>query len=293
MTHNRTLVGMTFALAAALLWAITLDSSLLLPASFPTIELLAGRYGIQVLLLIVLVLPFRGTALVRTPRPTLQLLRGATMLVMPLAFTLAIRRISIPDAWAAEWAGPLIGAIIARFLLDERASKSAFAIALVATMGAAIARSPSLPQSITGLATILLSALAFGGFLLLTRVLRSERTSTGLFWTAACVFIPSLLLLPINWQPLTLRSATGLALMGSLWLLVLLSIDEALRRAPLALLVPFFLTEIVWERLLFREPWGRGADIGALAIFACAAWCVMYAWRSAGSVEPLAARAVG
>jgi drug/metabolite transporter (DMT)-like permease len=271
---NRVVIGMAFATAAAVLWAVTHASTLLLPAGFPTTEVVWGRYGFQLVLLLLFVTPVRGAALVRTRRPGLQLLRGSTMLVMPAAFTVAVGRMNVADAWAALWLAPLAGMLLARMLGRERASAATWIVAIVATIGAILAHAPHARVSPSGLLAVAIAAAAFGAFLLLTRALRDEAATTGLFWTAAAVFVPTSLLVARAWQPLTGRALVALGAMGALWLLVLAAIDEALRRAPLAVIAPFLLTEIVWERLLLGAPWTGATAAGAVAVIGCAAWAV-------------------
>jgi drug/metabolite transporter (DMT)-like permease len=268
--RRQVLIAAGFGTLAAVLWALTLGAGQLLPPGFPIFELLSGRYGFQIILLSALLLPTRGTSLMRTARPRTQLLRGLTMLAMPIAFELGLSRVGAGNAWGAIWLGPLFGIVIDRYLSGESTPVSAFLLVMVATVGAILAHGPSVSGTVLGAAVAVCAGLAFGAFLGLTRSLRAERATTGLFWTAVCVTLPSLLFLPMVWVPVTLRTAVGLALMGGLWLLVLLTIDEALRRAPLLLVAPFLLTEIVWARVIYRAPWTRGALVGATFVIICA-----------------------
>ncbi|MEP6491993.1 MAG: EamA family transporter [bacterium] len=276
-----------FAVLAAMFWAATLGSASLLPAGFPTVEIVAGRYTVQLALLMVLVMPFRGTKLVRTSRPRLHILRGVTMIVMPITFELAVNRLGAGDALAAVWFAPLFGLAFGYLAMGESLRPASVAIASAATVGAFVASSPTAFASVSGAIAALCSAAAFGAFFTLTRALRGESAATGLFWTAACVAIPAIALLPLAWQPLTARSATALVLMGVLWLLVLLTIDEALRRAPLHLLAPFFLSEILWTRVLFRAPWSRGATAGLVILVVCAVWALVRSSDADNGLSPL------
>jgi drug/metabolite transporter (DMT)-like permease len=288
MKRNQMLTGMGLATLAALLWALALGASFLVPATMPTAQLLTGRYGVQVLLLVGLVMPVRGTSLVRTARPEMQILRGLSMLVMPFAFTFATHRIGIADAWAALWLGPLFGVVAAGVLLKESASFVAALAAIVATAGAVLVHAPAGPASPAGVLSVIVAAASFGVFLALTRALREERSTTGLLWTAVCVFLPSLVLTPFGVQALTLRAVVGIVAMGAIWLLVLWAIDGALRRAPLVMVVPFLLTEIVWVRLMIATPWPRRAIAGALALALSALTAMWLAWRRqpVGAIRP-------
>jgi len=204
-----------------------------------------------------------------------------------------VHRMDAREAWAALWVAPLLGMAFAHYALKEAGTAVSWGLALVATAGSVLAHGASSMPALSGAVAIGAAAAAFGAFLVFTRMLRTERAVTGLFWTAACVFVPVSLVVPGVWQPVTFRAALGLVSMGTLWLLVLWAFDEALRRAPLGLLVPFLLTEIVWERLLLGSSWSHRAIVGAVAVLACAAWWVRSAWSAPESSPPLSARLIG
>lgn len=273
------LLACGLATAAGLLWALTLGAASIIPPDVPTREIVWGRYGVQLIILAVLFLPQRGRALVRTAHPGRQALRGFMMLGMPVAFSLAVHVLGGARAWAVFWVGPLIGLGLAAVMLHERPTRTASMLALVATGGALLSSGvPQLP-SLGGAFEGLLAAATFGVYLALTRSLRMEKAATGLFWTAACVFVPASLVIPFDWVPLTARAVLGITLMGTLWLLVLLAIDEALRRAPLVVILPFLLTEVVWARVLGRVLVGVGwpmvGRLGGLMVLGAAAWVLL------------------
>ena len=284
--RNDQLLGMAFATIAAVLWGFTIASSALVPPGVSTAQIVWGRYGVQLLILTVLVMPFRGTAMIRATRPGLQVLRGSMMVLMPVAFTLAIRRIGPSEAWAATWIAPLVGVVLGERLTSDKVEPLIWGLVVAATLGAILAHDPGSELLATGLAAAVVSGAAFGAFLVLTRQLGGDGRSTGLFWTAASVFVPVSLVVGHSWQPITLRAAVGLTVMGTLWLLVLLSIDEALRRAPLALIAPFLLTEIIWNRFLFRVPWTIGGVVGSLVVLVSALGCVRVALRTPRGAAP-------
>jgi drug/metabolite transporter (DMT)-like permease len=272
------------ATAAGLSWALTLEMARLIPAGVPTREIVWGRYGIQLVLLAVIFLPRRGLALVRTSRPGLQALRGLMMLAMPIAFTLAVQVQGSTTAWSQFWVGPLIAVGLAVALLHEDVARPTLLLALVATAGAIfVSGIPQFP-SVTGASEGLFAAGTFAVYLVLTRLLRSESAATGLFWTAACVFVPVSFIVPFRWQPLTAMAVLGIATMGVFWLLTLLAIDEALRRAPLGVVLPFLLSEVVWvkvlERLLFGTGWPLPGRVAGVIVLAAAVFLVMREVRS-------------
>jgi S-adenosylmethionine uptake transporter len=70
--------------------------------------------------------------------------------------------------------------------------------------------------------------------------------------------------------------------MGLSWLVVLVAIDESLKRAPLARVAPFLYTALIWSTLIgwlaFGDPVTRRSLAGALLVLAgCAIGIVP--WR--------------
>lgn len=273
--RRQRLMACGFGAVAGLLWALTVAAAQVIPPGVPTREIVWGRYGVQLLILTILYVPRRGLALVRTANLGRQALRGFMMLGMPVAFSMAARAMGGERAWALFWVGPLIGLGLAVVMLRERPMRVTSILALVATGGAILSSGvpplPSLGAAVEGL----IAAATFGVFLVLTRSLRMEKAATGLFWTAACVFVPLSLVVPFKWVPLPARAVLGVILMGSLWLLVLLALDEALRRAPLGVILPFLLTEVVWTRVLAGGGWPMVSRLGALMVLGAAGWVLL------------------
>jgi drug/metabolite transporter (DMT)-like permease len=285
-------VAAGYATLIGVLWALTLGAAAALPAGVPTVEIVAGRYLMQLVLLGACVLPFRGTAVVRASLPRLQLARGITMLIMPVTFEIAVQRIGAFDTLALLWLAPLFGIVAVHFLSGESVSRSSIAIAVIATAGALVAHRPTAFASVRGLLAGLCAAASFGAFFALTRALRRDSTATGLIWTALCVAIPASIVSIVQWQPLGLRAIVGIATMGVLWLGVLFAIDETLRRAPLALVTPFLLGEVLWFRLMFHAAWSRGALVGTAVVVLCAVVAMVRLLTASGDHAPVLDRAV-
>jgi drug/metabolite transporter (DMT)-like permease len=282
MTKRDAYVAAGYATLIGVLWAFTLGAAAALPAGIPTVEMVAGRYLLQAILLGACLLPFRGISVVRSSRPRLQLLRGLMMLIMPVTFELAVQRIGAADAFALLWLAPLFGIVATRLLLGESSSLTTIVIAAVATAGGLLAHTPTAFTSVSGLLAELCAAASFGAFFALTRAVRQDSTATGLIWTALCVAVPASIVSIIHWHPLGLRAMVVIAAIGVLWLGVLYAIDETLRRAPLAVVTPLLLGEVLWLRLLVHAPWTRGAVVGTALVVGCAVIAIMRLLSASG-----------
>jgi drug/metabolite transporter (DMT)-like permease len=269
--NTRALTGVGFATLAAMSWVAALGAASRLPANLPVEEVVAIRYSLQLAFLVVLVLPIRGRAhLVRTSRPKLQIARALTMVAMPITFEFGVQRVGASEALAGIWLAPLFGIWFVHAFAPKKLTRTGAGVAVAATLGALVAHTPDLSFSIRGTVALLLAATAFGAFFALTAALRDEHPSTGLFWTAlgvAACFLPAL---PFVWHRPTVRAVVALVALSGLWMVVLYAVDEALRRAPLELITPFLLTEVLWIRLAFRAPWSAASGAGALILLASA-----------------------
>src|SRR5262249_54464996 len=160
--------------------------------------------------------PREGLLVFRTQRLAHQIGRGLLMIVMPAGAILGIGRARLDDILAVFWLTPLAMLAIAHKLERERAGLGGWGAPLVATLGAVtIVR----PGAQVGSAVIYGAAMggSFCLYVVLTRTLRDERTSTNLFYSALLVFAPLTALMPMLWHTPSARDLVlmiGVALTG-------------------------------------------------------------------------------
>jgi drug/metabolite transporter (DMT)-like permease len=253
-------------------WALSSAITRFVPQDMPVQQLVWARYVVHLLLLLLFVWPRKRAALWKTERPVAQVARGLTMLVMPGLFVVSVAYLPVNDVWAVIWTAPIIAAGFAVMMLGEK--PSIWQWLALALCFAGIAFSLGLSLSALSMVAVLLplgSGLAFAGFQVMSRNLRAEPTSTGLFYTALCVVVPLTLVPGVLQRPSAAAVAVALG-MGLSWLLVLVSIDEALKRAPLTLVAPFLYSALLWtipiEWLIFDETISRRTLAGATLVTA-------------------------
>lgn len=260
---------------AGLGWSVSTAISRLVPQDMPVQQLVWARYSVHLLVLLLFVWPRQRATLWRTTRPGRQILRGLMMLAMPVLFVAAAARLPGTDVWAVLWLAPVMALALSGLLLGERPRVWQWVAVGLGFVGMAVA----LDLSTNALRSTLLvlplgSALAFALFQVITRNLRDEATSTGIFYTALCVVVPLTLVPGVLQSPSTVAVAVAIGV-GLSWLLVLVAIDEALKRASLGVVAPFIYTELVWTiligQLVFGDPVTRRSVAGALLVTAGAA----------------------
>jgi drug/metabolite transporter (DMT)-like permease len=112
--------GIGIVLAAQLFFA-TLDSSVkwLTVSGMPTFEITFVRYGVQLVLLLVLFLPVSGMALLRTGNWKLELLRGFCLLGVTLGNFIAMQYLPLTVTGAILFTMPLIVTVLSVPILGE------------------------------------------------------------------------------------------------------------------------------------------------------------------------------
>jgi drug/metabolite transporter (DMT)-like permease len=233
-----------------LLWAVMEFLGTFLASCCSAYQVVWVRYGTHLAILTAVVAPRGVRVMVVTGRGRLQVFRGLLMLVMPVLFIRGVRLVAEPIVWSVFWVVPILSAALAAVLLHEHVPAIRWAGAGLTTLGSALFLWRDGEAGIAGVGLALGMGLTFALYIVLTRMLRGEKRSTNLFYTAASVFIPLTLLGPafLRWP-----GWTGIALMaliGALGLASLYLIDVAMSIAAVSVVAPIATVQVVWTCLL-------------------------------------------
>lgn len=264
-------------LLMALAWTVTELLPVLLLAEHSLVQVVWVRYGVHLLLMLLLLAPREGLRFLRTRRPALQVGRGLLMIVMPASFILALGRVEMDAMLTVFWLAPLLLLALAALLQRDLAGWKTWAAALGSTLGAALILRPG-----AGLAAAapygLLMGLSFSLYVVLTRSLRSERTATNLFYSALVVFLPLTFFVSRFWSPLDLHDLLVLAGVGVAGLVVLWAVDRATDIAPISSLAPLVALQVVLYDVLSPLFWGTRPARLALVGAALTLFCAVAGW---------------
>ncbi len=196
-------------------------------------QLVWTRYGIHLLVMVSILGPLRGTALVRTTRPGLHVIRSLTMLAMPVSYLLASAHLSPRNVLAVFWIAPLLLLAMAA----RRQPRWRLACALAAFTGTVLLLRPGM-GAVSGYAILSIAmAVSFASYIRLTEI-STDSPSVNLFHSALWVFLALTPRVPFVWQ---WPEATGWLVMAAVAVLGLLSlylIDIAVRWGGSAIFVP-------------------------------------------------------
>jgi len=278
------LKGVALVVAATLLFAAgdTLGKHLSMLYAAPLI--LSARYLINLVLVLATMWPRHRSAVWRTRRSGLVLLRGLLLALATSTMLLALRVMPVAETVAIIYITPVLVMLASGPVLGEKVSPLGWLCAALGFAGVLLIARPGSGLDPWGVALCLLNAVLGSGYHLLTRVLtRTETTMALLFHTAlvgSVLSVAMVLVLGVAVWPnapdagLVLVYATC-ATLGHLLL------TSAYREAPASTLAPVnylhiaFATCLGW--LVFRQLPDAPAFTG-MALIAAAG--LLAAWRA-------------
>ena len=266
--------GIVLLLIALLAFASFDATAKFLSTRYPVPMLVWVRYTLPCLLLALWFGPRQGRALIATRHPGLQITRALSLLVCTAAGMSAVRTIPLAEATAILFVAPLLVTIAAGPMLGERVPRMAWIATLVGFGGVLLIARPGTRFDPTGFGLMLLAAVSFAGYQLLTRRLAdTDRSLVTLFYTMSVGAVTMTLGLPLFWTtltppPLHLLLIASLGIWGMLGHFLLI---RAFSHAPASTLSPFLYFQMVWASLLgwlvFAQlpDWLTSVGIGCIA----------------------------
>lgn len=230
---------------------------------WPALELLGGtvigtmhplqlvwlRYGVHLLLLIVLVPAGGPHALVRTRHPGIQVARSLLMLGMPVFWLKAAGHMPHPTIMSVFWLAPFMAMLAAIPCLREWPTRRDVALSIAGYVTMLLILQPPAPVGRRGLFWGLLMAACYALYIVGARWLRREPTAVNLFHSALSVFVA---LTPVVVAVGTIPPVSAWAVIvgvGALGLLMLFLIDRATHLAPIGATAPMGYVQPVAESL--------------------------------------------
>ncbi len=243
--------GILLILLATFLFASHDALSKYLSGFYPVVMVVWARYVVHTLLMAGIFLPQSGLRVLRSKRPGLQVLRAVCLLGTSLLFTTGIRYIPLAEATAVNFLAPLLVTALSVPLLGERVSKGQWAAVLVGFSGVLVIVHPGGELFTPAVLLPFGSALCFGVYQILTRILASvDSPTTSNFFAGLCNTLLVSLLVPFFWQVPTWGHGLLMVALGTCGMTAHLMLTQAFRFAAPALLAPFGYCQIVFAGLL-------------------------------------------
>jgi len=289
--------GMLLMAGFAALWAAVEVIAAGAMAHLPVAQVVWLRYVVHLVLMLVLFWPWQRSRLWRTRRPVLQVFRSLLMFAMPAGFALSVTYgVGIPTLMTVFWSSLVLIPVFARIIAGERVPGWSWLAGLVGWTGIWLMLGSPLPTVHPSVAFPMLMAGSFSLYVVLTRLLRTERTSANLFHTAAGVLLVLTPMMPFVWVPPTLSDLCAMALVGALGLVGLFLVDRMASiaavstAAPMAALQMPIFAALLW--ILGSRPPSLRSLLGMAIVVAAAALAWLAAGRDRGTGAVLSAHSI-
>jgi len=277
------------------LWTLsTLDASAkwLVLAGVPILMVTWVRYLMHTALMTAVVLPSRGTAILKTRSLSRQLTRGLLMVLSTILFFSVLRRLPLAEATSLNFMAPLFLMAMAPWLLDEANRLHRWVGVMTGFVGVLIVVRPDSPLDPLGVALGLLTALTFAFFQIATRRVAHDDPLTTNFYGGLFGTVSLTAALPWFWELPNLTTAQWLLLIstGVTGFVGHLLQIMAYSRSQATLLAPFSYLQIVAATTLGWTVFGQLPDLTTAVGIAliCLAGLAVVLWETRTTIRQTA-----
>jgi drug/metabolite transporter (DMT)-like permease len=252
-----------FIMAGVFLFACMDTITKDLTTRHPVPVIVAFRYLVHFLLMVVVLTPSQGRNLVRTQRTWMVIARASCLAVASLLFGLALQRMPVAEASAVIFISPLLVVLMAGLRLDEHVGLSGWVATVAGFAGVLLIARPGGGLDAFGIVLALCAATLTAAYQLLSRVLASTETTMALlFYTALVGSVLFGLSLPWFWgggRPAHLDVLLFLST-GTMGGIGHFLFTAAHRHATASALAPVQYAQLLWAGLLGWLAFGHVPD---------------------------------
>jgi drug/metabolite transporter (DMT)-like permease len=223
-----------------------------LAGQYPVPLLVWARWSFQAVATALWLGPRIKLDLVRTPRPALQIARGAVIVLSALLFMTALKYMPLADATALNYSSPVVVIALAVLFLGERMTPARIAFIVAGVVGMLLIVRPGTEIFRGASLLALCAAIVYATYQILTRIVADEDPRVTLFYPSLVCTVVMTPVLPLLEIPPHMPVADVLmicaaGLLGTLghFLFIL-----AFQRAPASALTPFTYMQLVWAMLI-------------------------------------------
>lgn len=254
------LKGVLFVLLSSFLFAVSDVLNKTLVTTYSVSFVLAGRYLVNLGLMVTIMGPRHGSQLWKTQRTVWVVMRGVILAASSLTMGFALQRMPVAETVAIIYLTPFMVMLLSGPLLHEKVHPAAWFGAVLAFSGVMLVLRPGGGLDPVGVTFALANAGLSTAYQLVTRVLARTESTMSMLFHVALVGSVVFCVLATQTLPDTLPSVTEFAMIGALGVLstgghFLFTI--ACREASPALLSPVNYTHLVWVSLLAWAVFGH------------------------------------
>jgi drug/metabolite transporter (DMT)-like permease len=271
-------------LASAALWPL-MDATgkHLVAAGYPAVQVAWGRYALNALLLLPLVLRRRGRLALLPRAAPAHLVRAALPSLVTALLFAGFAHLTLAAASALLFANPLLIVAASALFLGERVGARRWVAVAAGFAGTLLVLRPGSELFRWGALAPLGAAVCFAATAVLNRRLAGEASPLATTFhyavAGAVVLLPGAAL--GGWRPFDLAAVAWLALGAVVGGLCLWLVTSAYERADASALAPFHFAELAAATAVGRVVFGEAPDAATLAgIAVILAAGLLATWRS-------------
>ena len=218
-----------------------------------------------------------GISSLRPIQPVGHFIRAGLVIAGTFMFVTGLRYLTLTDAIAIAFAGPLFITALAAPLLGEKVGWRRWMAVLAGFVGIVVIMQPS-GSAMQWAALLPLGASLTGAFRdILTRRLSARETSVALlFYTSLGMTLAGLATAPFVWKAVPLADWGMFALSGMITGCAHFLMIETFRMGEAAMVAPFKYSSVIWAAALGYFVWGDIPDAGTLSGVAIVIFAGLY-----------------
>ena len=265
--------GALFMLAGMFVFSAVDAQAKYLTQSMPPMQIVWGRQ-IGLFVGVLFLLGFKGTSVLHSQFPALQIVRGAAAALSATLFIIGLYYVPLADAVTVTFISPIVVTILSFVILREPVGVHRWTATIIGFLGTLVVLRPGFERFYPGLLLPLTAACFFAGRQVLSRYIgQTDKTQTTVAYTAITSFLLLSLVVPFIWVPI--QSQTQMLVFVLMSLMAALGeilVIKALEIGLAVVVSPLHYTIIIWASFYGYILFGQLPDmwtlIGAAIIMA-------------------------
>jgi drug/metabolite transporter (DMT)-like permease len=249
---------------------------------YPVPLIVWARWAVQTMIIVALLAPKMGFALVRTKRLPMHLLRGVVLIGSSICFFSGLRLLPLAEMTALNYTSPILVTLMAAWFLGERLTRPRWAFIIAGFVGMLLVVRPGSEMLTPAALFALAAAFLYATFQILTRKMGGEDLMVLLIYPSLVGTVILSLLVPLffrteAWYPVV--DTVAFLSIGTVGFIGHFLFIKAFRRASASAIAPFTYTQLVWSTLAGWLVFDTFPDAWTLAgIFVIAGSGVVLTW---------------
>jgi drug/metabolite transporter (DMT)-like permease len=258
--------GIVLLVLSASLFAVVDGLSKILAETQSVGQIVWARYALALLVLIATTPRVSWAGLLRTARPGVQILRGATPIMVSGSMVLAVHYLPLADATVILFLGPFLVVALSGALLGEHVRTASWIGVAVGFVAVILVARPGFNDLSKYAVFPFIAAVFYALLQLFTRRLGAagERPDTTLAWTLA---VGGLVATPValaTWQPTSAITWLLMISLGLVFGFAQLLMIRAFTHAPAGVLAPFSYAQVIAATIVGVIVFGAVPDVWTL-----------------------------